>query len=145
MSLLILVIEEFPNLSFPRAVICPKCVCSNWHLLVSICSGHRVHRFSQSSHSCIHNRLRCIQPLLPWEVSLLRSLTTTHLSGPKQFEHNGHHYWFSGKEENFTDHKVDWLDGRNICREYCMDLVSLETPSENDLITKYLTDSKFKY
>ena len=64
------------------------------------------------------------------------------VSGPKQFEHNGHHYWFSGKEENFTDHKVDWLDGRNICREYCMDLVSLETPSENDLISKYLTDSK---
>jgi len=67
------------------------------------------------------------------------------VSGPKQFEHNGHHYWFSGKEENFTDHKVDWLDGRNICREYCMDLVSLETPSENDLISKYLTDNDLPY
>ena len=62
--------------------------------------------------------------------------------GPKHFEHGGHHYWFSGNEENFTDHKVDWLDGRNICREYCMDLVSLETPSENDMVTNYLTDSK---
>ena len=62
--------------------------------------------------------------------------------GPKHFEHGGHHYWFSGDEENFTDHKVDWLDGRNICREYCMDLVSLETPTENELIEKFLTDSK---
>merc|ERR1712203_1236874 len=50
---------------------------------------------------------------------------------PKHFEHGGHSYWFSGDEENFTDHKVDWLDGRNICREYCMDLVSLETPTDN--------------
>ena len=69
-------------------------------------------------------------------------LTKVLIAGPKHFEHDGHHYWFSGKEENFTDHKVDWLDGRNICREYCMDLVSLETPSENDLISKFLTDSK---
>ena len=66
------------------------------------------------------------------------------IAGPKHFEHDGHHYWFSGKEENYTDHKVDWLDGRNICREYCMDLVSLETPSENDLISKFLTDSKLQ-
>merc|ERR1711981_1194590 len=28
---------------------------------------------------------------------------------PKHFEHGGHHYFFSGDEENFTDHKVDWL------------------------------------
>ena len=69
-------------------------------------------------------------------------ITLCLFSGPKHFEHDGHHYWFSGEEENYTDHKVDWLDGRNICREYCMDLVSLETPSENDMITKYLTDSK---
>merc|ERR1712168_1012067 len=59
---------------------------------------------------------------------------------PKHFMHGGHHYFFSGDEENFTDHKVDWLDGRNICREYCMDLVSLETPTEHELIKKFLED-----
>merc|ERR1719220_1633136 len=64
---------------------------------------------------------------------------------PKHFEHGGHHYWFSGDEENFTDHKVDWLDGRNICREYCMDLVSLETPTENELIEKFLVDNDLPY
>jgi hypothetical protein len=30
-------------------------------------------------------------------------------SGPKQFEHGGHHYWFSGDEDNFTDHKVSFM------------------------------------
>ena len=66
------------------------------------------------------------------------------LPGPKHFEHAGHHYWFSGDEDNFTDHKVDWLDGRNICREYCMDLVSLETPTEDELIREFLLDSKYR-
>jgi len=64
---------------------------------------------------------------------------------PKHFEHGGHYYWFSGDEENFTDHKVDWLDGRNICREYCMDLVSLETPSEHELIEKFIKDNDLPY
>jgi hypothetical protein len=64
---------------------------------------------------------------------------------PKHFEHGGHHYFFSGDEENFTDHKVDWLDGRNICREYCMDLVSLETPSENEMIEKFIRDNDLPY
>merc|ERR1712055_18934 len=86
---------------------------------------------------------------IPMEMTTLRpEATTEDTSGrllslpdpvkcsqrPKHFEHGGHHYWSSGDEENFTDHKVDWLDGRNICREYCMDLVSLETPTENELI-----------
>merc|ERR1712029_1266848 len=64
---------------------------------------------------------------------------------PKHFEHGGHNYWFSGDEENFTDHKVDWLDGRNICREYSMDLVSLETPTEHELIEKFIKDNDLPY
>ena len=34
--------------------------------------------------------------------------------------------------------QVDWLEGRNICREYCMDLVSIETPSEMDMLTEFI-------
>merc|ERR1712027_183223 len=97
---------------------------------------------------------------IPMEMTTLRpEATTEDTSGrllslpdpekcakrPKHFEHGGHHYWFSGDEENFTDHKVDWLDGRNICREYCMDLVSLETPTENELIEKFLVDNDLPY
>ena len=40
---------------------------------------------------------------------------------------------------------MDWLDGRNICREYCMDLVSLETPTENEMIEDFLTDNDLPY
>jgi len=97
---------------------------------------------------------------LPMEMTTLRpEATTEDTSGrllslpdpvkcanrPKHFEHGGHHYWFSGDEDNFTDHKVDWLDGRNICREYCMDLVSLETPTENELIEDFLKDNDLPY
>jgi len=64
---------------------------------------------------------------------------------PKHFEHGGHYYWFSGEEDNYTDHKVDWLDGRNICREYCMDLVSLETPTEETLIRTFLEEKDLPY
>jgi hypothetical protein len=37
---------------------------------------------------------------------------------------------------------VDWLEGRNICREYCMDLVSLETPTEDMLIRRLIQKRK---
>jgi len=97
---------------------------------------------------------------IPMEMTTMRpEATTEDTSGrllslpdpvkcaqrPKHFEHGGHSYWFSGDEENFTDHKVDWLDGRNICREYCMDLVSLETPTENELIEEFLTKNDLPY
>merc|ERR1712132_30496 len=97
---------------------------------------------------------------IPMEMTTMRpEATTEDTSGrllslpvpekcanrPKHFEHGGHSYWFSGDEENFTDHKVDWLDGRNICREYCMDLVSLETPTENELIEDFLVKNDLPY
>merc|ERR1712203_191387 len=97
---------------------------------------------------------------IPMEMTTMRpEATTEDTSGrllslpdpvkcaqrPKHFEHGGHSYWFSGDEDNFTDHKVDWLDGRNICREYCMDLVSLETPTENELIEDFLKDNDLPY
>merc|ERR1712114_63345 len=96
----------------------------------------------------------------PMEMTTLRpEATTEDTSGrllslpdpvkcaqrPKHFEHGGHSYWFSGDEDNFTDHKVDWLDGRNICREYCMDLVSLDTPTENELIEDFLVKNDLPY
>ena len=89
----------------------------------------------------IHSRLF---PQL-YITARLATNITDQLAGPKHFEHGGHHYFFSGDEENFTDHKVDWLDGRNICREYCMDLVSLETPSENEMIEKFIRDNDLPY
>jgi SMC interacting uncharacterized protein involved in chromosome segregation len=35
--------------------------------------------------------------------------------------------------------QASWLDARNICREMCMDLVSLETQEEQTMVEKILT------
>jgi len=41
--------------------------------------------------------------------------------------------------------KGDWLEGRNFCREYCMDLVSLETQQENDFFADFLESNDLDY
>merc|ERR1711894_169464 len=66
-------------------------------------------------------------------------------SRPKQFERDGHYYFFSKFEKKFEDLKGDWLKGRNFCREYCMDLVSLETQEENDFFADYLESNSLDY
>lgn len=43
------------------------------------------------------------------------------------------------------DLKGDWLEGRNFCREYCMDLVSLETEAENTFFVKFIKRNKVDY
>ena len=64
--------------------------------------------------------------------------------GPITFTFNGHGYFYSGDVEAHSEDKVDWLEARNICREYCMDLVSIETPSENDLIEELIAGGNDK-
>merc|ERR1712083_467620 len=53
---------------------------------------------------------------------------------------------FLNKDEpGFEDLKGDWLEGRNFCREYCMDLVSLETEEENTFFFNYPRRNKLDY
>jgi hypothetical protein len=59
-------------------------------------------------------------------------------SGPKEFVFKGHNYFFSGHLPQYRNTRVDWLDARNICREYCMDLVSMETQEENNLVFRLI-------
>ncbi len=61
------------------------------------------------------------------------------------FTHDGHAYFYSGHEEAHKDDKVDWLEARNYCREYCMDLVSVETPSENDMVEQFILGEDLPY
>ena len=68
--------------------------------------------------------------------------TFFYFSGPKHFNRGGHNYFFSKDEPGFEDLKGDWLEGRNFCREYCMDLVSLETQDENNFFKNFLKRSK---
>lgn len=64
---------------------------------------------------------------------------------PKQFRYGGHSYFYTGNEKQYEDEKYNWLDGRNICREHCMDLVSLETEAENTFISNWLKNNDLPY
>lgn len=71
-------------------------------------------------------------------------LTSIVISGPKEFFYRGHNYFYSGHVAELAGRKVDWLDARNLCREYCMDLVSMETQEENNLVFKLIQQSELK-
>lgn len=79
-------------------------------------------------------------------ISLLSNYNTYlsyYFTGPKEFFYKGHNYFFTGHLVELKDKKFDWLDGRNLCREYCMDLTTLETQEENNLIFKLIQQSIF--
>lgn len=63
--------------------------------------------------------------------------------GPKEFTYKGRNYFYSGHTQQYKTSKVDWLEARNICREYCMDLVSIETQEENNLIFRLIQQSEY--
>jgi len=75
---------------------------------------------------------------------LLKLSIFTH-PGPKKFTFNGHNYFYSGQIPEYQNQRVDWLAARNICREYCMDAVSMETQEENDLIIKLVESNDVPY
>ncbi|XP_014214148.1 uncharacterized protein LOC106643501 [Copidosoma floridanum] len=64
---------------------------------------------------------------------------------PKEFNFRGHNYFFSGHLPTLTNTSVDWLDARNICREFCMDLVSMETQEENNLMYRLIISNDVPY
>ena len=72
-------------------------------------------------------------------INICRYLFLPHFSGPFNFTLNGHGYFYSGWVDEHKSDKVDWLEARNTCREYCMDVVSLETPTEDEMIKEFLT------
>ncbi|KAK6633217.1 hypothetical protein RUM44_003818 [Polyplax serrata] len=53
-------------------------------------------------------------------------------------------YWFSWRDPS-NNRERDWLDGRNFCRQRCMDLVSLETSVENEFIKAKIAEAQQKY
>jgi hypothetical protein len=57
---------------------------------------------------------------------------------PVHFTHGNHSYFYSDRLPEYNKKKFDWLEGRNECREYCMDLVSIETPSEDDMVREFI-------
>ncbi|CAB3379341.1 Hypothetical predicted protein [Cloeon dipterum] len=57
---------------------------------------------------------------------------------PKQWRLGNHHYFYSGNISRFAGKKFDWLDARNECREFCMDLVSIENEQENNMVLQFI-------
>ena len=45
----------------------------------------------------------------------------------------GHNYFLSWREPWHKFEDWDWVNGRNFCRDRCMDLVSFDTPEEHKL------------
>ena len=66
-------------------------------------------------------------------------------TGPKKFSYKGHNYFYSGQIPELANKRVDWLEARNICREYCMDAVSIETQEENNLVYKLIQENDVPY
>jgi hypothetical protein len=58
------------------------------------------------------------------------------------FQENGHHYFLSWRSTWHKYEDWDWFNGRNFCREHCMDLVSFDTPGEFELIKKIMARDK---
>lgn len=81
-----------------------------------------------------------------WEESRNRFANVSCLAlGPKKFNYKGHNYFYSGHVPEHATKRVDWLEARNICREYCMDAVSIETQEENNLIFKLIQENDVPY
>ncbi|XP_044752585.1 uncharacterized protein LOC123312293 [Coccinella septempunctata] len=58
---------------------------------------------------------------------------------------DGKGYFFSWRDPQTRGVEKDWLDGRNFCRERCMDLISLETSAENEWIKQRIVGENVKY
>ncbi|KAG7205668.1 hypothetical protein KM043_007618 [Ampulex compressa] len=58
---------------------------------------------------------------------------------------NGKGYYYSWADPRTKGQEVDWLSGRNFCRQRCMDLVSLETSPENEFIKSRIVQNNVKY
>ncbi|XP_067007071.1 uncharacterized protein slf [Anabrus simplex] len=64
---------------------------------------------------------------------------------PKEWQFRGRNYFFSGHQPQYRSSRLDWLDCRNICREHCMDLVSMETQEENNMIFRLIQSEDVPY
>merc|ERR1711994_991036 len=55
-----------------------------------------------------------------------------------------HHYFLSWREPWHKFEDWDWFNGRNFCRERCMDLVSFENPTEYKMFEEVMIAGEAK-
>ena len=56
----------------------------------------------------------------------------------------GHNYFLSWREPWHKFEDWDWFNGRNFCRDRCMDLVSFDTQGEHDLFAALVRQGQLK-
>ena len=56
----------------------------------------------------------------------------------------GHNYFLSWREPWHKFEDWDWFNGRNFCRDRCMDLVSLDSPGEHRLFSAIMRQGQPK-
>jgi hypothetical protein len=65
--------------------------------------------------------------------------------GFKEFSHNGLNYFYSGHHPELKDKRLDWLDSRNTCREYCMETISFEKEAKFDFFRNYIETNNISF
>jgi hypothetical protein len=65
------------------------------------------------------------------------------VSGVSHMVWNGHNYFLSWREPWHKFEDWDWFNGRNFCRDRCMDLVSFDTPGEYQLFAGIMRQGKY--
>lgn len=64
---------------------------------------------------------------------------------PKQFiDKKSGHYYFISEGTTFKGNKASWLDARNLCRERCMDLISIESQKEFKMVQALITKHELR-
>ena len=64
------------------------------------------------------------------------------LPGISHLEWQGHNYFLSWREPWHKFEDWDWFNGRNFCRDRCMDLVSFDTPGEYEVFAAIMKEGK---
>jgi len=54
------------------------------------------------------------------------------------------YYFYSGDHNESYTETPNWLYGRNLCREYCMDAVSIDDQKENEFVKAFMKREKIR-
>ncbi len=84
-------------------------------------------------------RRHCILPQFQY---FLKFIINLFLTGISHLQWQGHNYFMSWREPWHKFEDWDWFNGRNFCRDRCMDLVSFDTPGEYELFAAIMKQGR---
>uniref|UniRef100_A0A336L9K4 CSON005507 protein n=1 Tax=Culicoides sonorensis TaxID=179676 RepID=A0A336L9K4_CULSO len=101
---------------------------------------------NETKEACLALFRDVYEPAVGWhDVACYQEYHVLCEDSPKQFNYRGHNYFFTGHVPELANKRYDWLDARNLCREYCMDATSIETQEENNLIYRLIQQHDIPY